>query len=60
MSFITKFILIVFFNFIALKVFTIDIPEDLIVKVLKDSDSEENTMSKNLLINWLYQRFNGN
>ena len=48
MSFITKFILIVFFNFIAMKIFTIDIPEDLIVKVLKDSDSEENAMSKNL------------
>ena len=48
MSFITKFLLIIFFNLIVQKVFTIDIPEDLIVKVLKESDKEESTVSKNL------------
>ncbi len=37
MNFITTLLLIVFFNFIVLKVYTIDIPKDLIVKVLKES-----------------------
>ena len=48
MNFITKFFLIVFFNFIAQKVFTIDIPKNLIVKVLKESDNKESKISKNL------------
>ena len=48
MSFITKFLLIIFFNLIVQKVFTIDIPEDLMIKVLKESDKEESTISKNL------------
>ena len=48
MNFITKFLIIIFFHFIAQKVFTIDIPEDLIVKVLEKSDNEESTISKSL------------
>ena len=47
MSFITKISLIIFFNFIALKVFTIDVPKDLIVKVIKESEKEDNIISKN-------------
>ena len=48
MSFITKSLLIIFVNLIVQKVFTIDIPEDLMIKVLKESDKEESTISKNL------------
>ena len=48
MNFITKLLLIVFFNFIALKVYTIDIPKDLIVKVIKESENEDDIKSKNL------------
>ena len=48
MNFITKLLLIVFFNFIALKVYTIDIPKDLVVKIVKESENEESTISKNL------------
>ena len=48
MNFITKLLLIVFFNFIALKVYTIDIPKDLIVKIIKESENEEDIKSKNL------------
>ena len=40
MNFITTLSLIVFFNFIALKVYTIDMPDDLIVKIVKESDNE--------------------
>ncbi len=48
MNLIAKFLLMVFFNFIAQKVFTINTPEDLIVKVLEESDNKEDTISKNL------------
>ena len=48
MNFITTLLLIVFFNFIVLKVYTIDIPKDLIVKIIEESENEENTISKNL------------
>ena len=48
MSFIIKLLLTVFFNFIVLKVYTIDIPEDLIVKVIKESENEDDIKSKNL------------
>ena len=48
MNFITKLLLIVFFNFMAWKVFTIDIPENLIVKVIKESENQNYTRSKNL------------
>ena len=48
MNFIIKFLLTVFFNFIALEVFTIDIPEDLIVKIIKESKNEEDIKSNNL------------
>ena len=48
MNFITKLLLIIFFNFIALKVYTIDVPKDLIVKIVKESENEESTISKNL------------
>ena len=41
MNFITKLLLTVFFNLIALEVFTIDIPKDLIVKIIKESKKEE-------------------
>ena len=62
MNFITTLLLIVFFNFIALKVYTIDIPEDLIVKIVKESDNEDDIKSKNLdLISvkysgWIFDR----
>ena len=46
MSFITKFLLIVFFNFIALKLYTIDVPKELIVKVIKESENERTMQSK--------------
>ncbi len=36
-----------FFNFIALPVFTIEIPEDLIIQVIKKSENEEGLLSKN-------------
>ena len=48
MSFITKFLLIVFFNFIALKLYTIDVPKELIVKVIKESENERTMQSKKL------------
>ena len=48
MSFITKFLLIIFFNFIALKVYTIDKPKDLIVEIIKESENEADIKSKNL------------
>ena len=48
MSIITTLLFIVFFNFIALKVYTIDIPDDLIVKIVKESDNEDDIKSKNL------------
>ena len=62
MNFITKLLLIIFFNFIALKVYTIDVPKDLIVKIVKESENEESTISKNLdLISvkytgWIFDR----
>ena len=48
MSFITKFLLIVFFNFIALKLYTIDVPKELIVKVIQESENERTMQSKKL------------
>ena len=48
MNFITTLLLIVFFNFIALKAYTIDIPKDLIVKIVKESGNEDDIKSKNL------------
>ena len=48
MSIITTLLFIVFFNFIALKVYTIDIPKDLIVKIVKESENEDDIKSKNL------------
>ena len=62
MNFITKLLLIIFFNFIALKVYTIDIPKDLIVKIVKESENEDDIKSKNLdLISvkysgWIFDR----
>ena len=48
MNFSTKLILIIFFNLLVLKVYTIDIPNDLIVKVIKESENQNYTRSKNL------------
>ena len=48
MNFITTLLLIVFFNFIALEVFTIDIPKDLIVKIIKESKNEKDIKSNKL------------
>ena len=48
MNFFTKLLLTVFFNFIALEVFTIDMPKDLIVKIIKESKNEEDIKSNNL------------
>ena len=48
MRFSTKLFLIIFFNFLALKTYTIDIPKDLIVKVIKESENEASTISKKL------------
>ena len=48
MNFITKLLLIVFFNFIALKLYTIDVPKELIVKVIKESENERTMQSKKL------------
>ena len=62
MNFITTLLFIVFFNFIALKVYTIDIPKDLIVKIVKESENEDDIKSKNLdLISvkytgWIFDR----
>ena len=62
MNFITKLLLLIFFNFIAIKVYTIDIPKDLIVKIIEESENEESTISKNLdLISvkytgWIFDR----
>ena len=46
MNFITKLLLIVFFNFIALKVYTIDMPKDLIVKIIKESENQDDINQK--------------
>ena len=48
MRFITKLLLTVFFNFIVLKIYSIDMPKDLIVKIIKESEDQEDTRSKNL------------
>ena len=48
MRFITKLLLIVFFNFIVLKIYSIDMPKDLIVKIIKESENQDDTKSKNL------------
>ena len=48
MSFITKILLLIVFNFIVLSAYTIDIPKDLIVKVIKESENEEDIKSKDL------------
>ena len=48
MSFITKLLLMVFFNFIVLQVYTIDIPNDLIIKIIKESENQDDIKSKNL------------
>ena len=48
MHFITKLLLTFFFNFLALEVFTIDIPKDLIVKITEESKNEEDIKSHNL------------
>ena len=48
MNFIKKLLLIIFFNFITLKVFSIDIPKDLIVKIIKESKNKEDIKSENL------------
>ena len=48
MNFITTLLLIVFLYFIALRVYTIDIPNDLIVKIIKESENKDDIKSKNL------------
>ena len=48
MSFIIKLYLTVFFNFIVLKVYTLDMPTDLIVKIIKESENKDDIKSKNL------------
>ena len=48
MNFITKILLIVLFNFIVSKVYTTDIPKDLIVKIIKEGEKEDDIKSKNL------------
>ena len=48
MRFITKLLVTVFFNFIALKIYSIDMPKDLIVKIIKESEDQDDTKSKNL------------
>ena len=40
MRFITKLLLTVFFNFIVLKIYSIDMPKDLIVKIIKESETK--------------------
>ena len=47
MSFSIKLLLIIFLNFLALKVYAIDIPKDLIVKIIKESENEDFTRSEN-------------
>ena len=62
MNFTTKLLLLIFFNFIAFKAYTIDIPKDLIVKIIEESENKESTISKNLdLISvkytgWIFDR----
>ena len=48
MRFITKLLLTVFFNFIVLKIYSIDMPKDLIVKIIKESEDLDDTKAKNL------------
>ncbi len=48
MKFITKLLLTVFFNLIILKIYSIDMPKDLIVKIIKESENKDDTESKNL------------
>ena len=48
MSFIKKLLLTVFLNLIALKVYTLDMPRDLIVKIIKESKNQEDIKSNNL------------
>ena len=48
MYFFTKLLLTIFLNFIALEVFTIEIPQDLIIKIIKESKNEEDIKSKKL------------
>ena len=63
MKFITKLLLTLFFNFILLKAYPIDIPKDLIVKVIKESENKDDIKSKNLdLISvkysgWIFDSF---
>ena len=57
MNIITKFLLTVFLNFIALEVLTIDIPKDLIVKIIKESKNEDDIKSKNL--DMIYVNYTG-
>ena len=47
MSFITKLLLTVFFILMVFKVYTIDIPKDLIVKIIQESETEDGIKSKN-------------
>ena len=62
MYFFTKLLLTIFFNFIALEIFTIEIPKELIVKIIKESKNEEDIKSKELdLISvkytgWIFDR----
>ncbi len=47
MSFSIKLLLIILFNFFIQKIYTIDIPKDLIVKIIKESENEDYTRSEN-------------
>ncbi len=48
MNFITKILLTILFNFLALEVFSIDMPKDLIVKIIEESKKKDDIKSKNL------------
>ena len=47
MSFKTKFVLIILFNFISFSAFSIDIPQSLIIQVIEESENREGNQSKN-------------
>lgn len=47
MSFIMKFLLIILFNFISFRAFSIDIPRSLIIQVIEESENQESNQSKN-------------
>ena len=47
MNFITQFLFVLFLNFITLSIYSLDIPKNLIVQVIKESKNQDNITTKN-------------